>query len=88
MKTSIETYSGAMDTEGRPALVAREELVYDAATAQAINAAELAGTDVATIRVIDDLVAALLAKQILTEADLPPAVHDKLAQRRAIRSRQ
>lgn len=50
-----------------------------------IKAAELAVTDKQIVRVIDDLVTILIQKGVMTLADLPKAVRDKIAERQAIR---
>lgn len=57
--------------------------------AQAVKAsiqAELATTDLGAARILEDLISALAAKGIMTEADLPAAAQAKLARRRDIRA--
>lgn len=87
MKTTIETYSGEVDRDGRAVPVEVREIALGDNEVRAINAAALAQTDAGMIRVIDELVAALLQKQVLAPEDLPQAVHDKLAERDSIRSK-
>jgi len=87
MKTTIETYSGQVGKDGRAELVETREIALGDDAVRAIKAAELARTDAGMIRVIDDLVAALLHKQVLAPEDLPQEARDKLVERDAIRSR-
>lgn len=87
MKTTIETYSGQVDKDGRAELVEAREIALGDDEVRAIRAAELARTDAGMIRVIDDLVAALLQKQVLAPEDLPQDARDKLVERDAIRSK-
>lgn len=87
MKTTIETYSGQVDKDGRAELVEMREIEFGDDEIRAIRAADLARTDAGMIRVIDDLVAALLQKQVLAPEDLPQEARDKLVERDAIRSK-
>lgn len=87
MKTTIETYSGQVDKDGRAELMETRDIDLDDAAVRAMRAAELARTDAGMIRVIDDLVAVLLQKQVLSPDDLPTDVRDKLIERDAIRSK-
>jgi len=43
-------------------------------------------SDLAFIRVVEDLVAALIAKRVIAFTDLPAAAQDKLLDRRSLRS--
>ena len=43
-------------------------------------------SDLALIRVVEDLVAVLIEKRLIAITDLPPAAQDKLLDRRALRS--
>lgn len=87
MKTTIETYSGVLGKDGRPELVETREIALRDEDVRALKAAELARTDAGMIRVVDELVAVLLQKEVLMPEDLPQEVHDKLVERDAIRSR-
>lgn len=87
MKTTIETYSGEVGRDGAPVLVASRDVAFGEDEVRWIRAAELARTDAGMIRVIDDLVAVLLAKQLLSPEDLPQEVRDKLVERDALRSK-
>ena len=65
----------------------------EAATAEDIAArdretaiAELAATDAGMARVAEDLVEILLAKSLIQESDIPRAVRDKIAARKALRA--
>lgn len=87
MKTTIETYSGQVDKDGRAELVEAREIELRDDEVRAINAAALAQTDAGMIRVIDDLVAALLQKQVLLPEDLPQEARDKLVERDVLRSK-
>lgn len=42
-------------------------------------------SDIAFIRVIEDVIEALIRKGVLTLAELPPAARDKMMERRALR---
>lgn len=86
MKTTFETYSGEVDRDGRAVLVEAREDLLDDDEVRAIKAAELARTDAGMIRVIDDLVAVLLRKQVLASEDLPQETRDKLIERDELRS--
>jgi hypothetical protein len=49
------------------------------------NASELALSDMKLIRAIEDIVDLLISKNIICITDLPPAVQNKLLERRSLR---
>ena len=49
--------------------------------------AELDATDKSMARIAEDLIAALIAKGLIAEADLPQSARDKLAKRSELRSK-
>lgn len=50
------------------------------------NSARFLASDLAFIRVVEDLVAVLVEKRVIAFTDLPPAAQDKLLDRRSMRS--
>ncbi|HSV27903.1 MAG TPA: hypothetical protein VLL76_00050 [Candidatus Omnitrophota bacterium] len=54
-------------------------------SAMTIQGDRFLASDLAFIRVIEDVIEALIRKGVLTLADLPPAAQDKLMERRALR---
>lgn len=54
-------------------------------TAKELAATQLAATDNSMIRVIEDIWSALKSKNLVTDADLPAASADKLANRKTLR---
>lgn len=47
---------------------------------------QLAGTDEGLARIVEDLIGLLVQRGFITEADLPEAARDKLAERRNLRT--
>lgn len=79
--TVASAYEGELTVEAVP------ETVAPPPTSAAPNLIrrELAASDGPTVRVLEDLVAALLSKGILAEDDLPEAARARLAERRQLR---
>lgn len=63
------------------------EWIIDPDIINAQSATELTATDAGMIRGIDDLIAVLIAKSVIKEADLPAALRDKVTARAAIREK-
>jgi len=74
------------DISDDPAVIAAEKAQAQAKAAAA-KIADLATTDQPFIRVLEDLIQALIDKKTIALTDLPQPVQDKIAARKALRAK-
>lgn len=84
--TAATASAGEWLDAGDPALTAFVGRVAPAASAQAGGAlAQLESSDLGLIRVLEDLIDTLLAKDVIRFTDLPIPAQNRLLQRRSLR---
>jgi hypothetical protein len=87
MNTTIQTFSGKDGDDGQPLLLEERVIEFTPAQVDAIRSSQLAASDAGMARVVEDVFDALAAKGLLSVEDLSAFAQDKIAERKALRSR-